>query len=111
MDIGGPTANLETEAASDPKARKEFKDYVRLDEIEAAKHAVRMAVHKALAWLIPITVGFAFILFWMGIAVYAFHMMTPWGWLTEDQLKDIKTVLFSGVLGAIVSQAIKRYLE
>lgn len=72
---------------------------------------MKLAVHKALLWLVPATVILAFTLFWIGVVIYAVHMFSPWGWLQPQQLQDLHTVLFSSVVGAVVAQGIKRYLD
>jgi hypothetical protein len=110
MVVKPPEEGLEAEAAGDATAGMESRNFDRLDEIESAKHAVKIAVHRALAWLVPLSVGFAFVLFWIGIIVYAF-MFTNYGWLPEVRLQELRTILFSSVLGAIVAKGIKNYLD
>jgi hypothetical protein len=112
MAVKPPSQTLEAEAASDSNAGKESKEYARLDEIESAKHSVKMAVHRVLAWLVPGSVMLAFVIFWIGALIYVFHLFIPTcGWLTESQLHDLRTILFSGAIGAVVSQGVKRYLD
>jgi hypothetical protein len=71
-----------------------------------------MAVHRVLAWLVPGSIIAAFVIFWIGVLIYVFHMFIPQhGWLSEAQLHDLRTILFSGAIGAVVSQGVKRYLD
>lgn len=51
---------------------------------------------------------FAFV-FVVSMAVWLFHFLTPWGWLSVDQLSKIQTVIFSGSLGALVSAFAQRH--
>ena len=59
----------------------------------------------------------ALILFWLVIAllsasmmIYAIHTLTPWQWLTDDQLDAIKGFLFSGSLVGFASTYAARNL-
>src|SRR5258708_4435627 len=110
MAVRPPAGNLEEDAQRDSYAGHESKEYYRLDELEAAKHAVAMAIHWALRFLVPASIFLAFIIFWIGIIIYALHLFGL-GWLEENQLHELRAVLFSGVVGAVVSQGIKRYLD
>jgi len=101
----------------DSKASNEAENFGKLGAIQErgarltkAKEDVEVAVHVCLGWIVPGSLIIAFILFWMGVIVYLIHMMSPWGWLKPDQLKELHTVLFSGAIGAIVAQSAKRYI-
>ncbi len=113
MDIKPPDEGIEAEAATDSKAGREVLNFKDLAEIETAqaKHHIKMAVHRTLAWMVPASVILAFVLFWIGITIYSIHMFTNCGWLSDDKLHELRTILFSSVLGAIVSQGMKRYLD
>lgn len=95
----------------DQNAAKEAKNIARLGELEDAKHAVKVNVHFVLSYLVPATVVIAFILFWLGVIIYAWHIFGFCPWLSEVQLNYLKTIIFSGVIGAVVSQGVKRYLD
>ena len=110
MQIKPPDKNLTMEAETDSQAGSESSNFIRLDEIEHAKKRVKMAVHRILAWLVPCSVALAFLLFWIGVGIYSIHMATPYSWLTPEQVQELRTILFSSVLGAVVSQGIKHYL-
>jgi hypothetical protein len=111
MGVKPPGGDVEADATSDSAAKMESAEFGRLAEIEGAKHAVKLAVHKTLSWLVPLSVILAFVLFWVGVVVYAIHLFTPYGWLKPVQLQDLHTILFSSVIGAVVAQGIKRYLD
>ncbi|MDO5101476.1 MAG: hypothetical protein Q4D91_01010 [Lautropia sp.] len=46
---------------------------------------------------------FAFVLF-CAVFIWAWHQLAPewWGWLSKEQLGDIKGTLFNGGMGAII---------
>ena len=43
------------------------------------------------------------------ILVVAWHHLTPWAWLDEEQLADLRTVLFSGAVVGAVSSYFQRH--
>jgi hypothetical protein len=106
--FGSSTAEMEAEASNDPKAAKETKEYARLEAIHQARHEILLHVHVCLGYLIPISLVLAFLLYWVGVLIYAIHMFSP-GWLAEDKLHELRAVLFSGFVGAAISQGIKKY--
>jgi hypothetical protein len=106
--FGGSTAELEAQAENDPKAAKEDNEFARLEAIQQARHAILLHVHICLGYLIPISLVLAFLLYWAGVLVYAIHMFSH-GWLAEDKLHELRAVLFSGFVGAAVSQGIRKY--
>lgn len=53
----------------------------------------------------------SFFLFAAAIAVYAIQLMTPWGWLKADQLKELHTLIFSGAIGALVARGVKHFSD
>jgi hypothetical protein len=52
------------------------------------------------------TVGLAALTMFL---VLVWHYVTPWHFLSEEQLNNIKQILFSGTLGAALSGVAKRY--
>jgi hypothetical protein len=67
-------------------------------------------VDQALETLIPLSVVLAFAGFWIGTAVYFYHLVGP-GWLNGGQLEHLRTLLFSGAIGATLSAHAKRFLS
>ena len=110
MVVKLPRGDLEEEAKGDSAARHESKDFDRLDQLDDAKHAVKLAIHKVLLWLIPGSVILFFMLYWVGVVIYAIHMVSK-GWLLDPQIHELRAVLFSGFVGAVISQGIKRFLD
>ncbi|MFM9864411.1 MAG: hypothetical protein ACKVRO_12465 [Micropepsaceae bacterium] len=75
------------------------------------KRVIYVGVYRALASVVPATVIFAFVAFWLGAAIYLFHLVAPVGWLSTNQLQDLKTILLSGATGAFVSTRVTKYLS
>lgn len=110
MVVKLPRANLEEEAKGDSDAKHEDKEFYRLDQLDDAKHAVKMAIHRVLLWLIPGSVILFFALYWVGVVIYAIHLVSR-GWMPEDKIHELRAVLFSGFVGAVISQGIKKFLD
>lgn len=93
-----PDAEAEKSKWPDPASLQGTKDE---NTLRLLRHSGRIAV--CLMWF------FAFV-FVASMAVWLFHFLTPWGWLTEPQLSKIQTVVFSGSLGALVSAFAQKHI-
>lgn len=49
--------------------------------------------------------------FMASLGAWVIHYITPWCWLTPEQLSKIQSVIFSGSLGAIVSAYMQKQLS
>jgi hypothetical protein len=38
-------------------------------------------------------------------------LLTPWGWLTPEQQKELHTLIFSSAIGALVARGVKHFSE
>lgn len=68
---------------------------------------------KVYGWvLVVLTIVFAF-LFIASLVSWACHYVMPegWGWLKDNQLSKIQSIIFSGTLGAIVSTVVGRQIS
>lgn len=52
-----------------------------------------------------------FLIFCVFGVVWAFHMVTPWGWLRQDQLDKIQGLLTGGVIFGLVADHVKKRLN
>lgn len=43
----------------------------------------------------------------MGV-VWVLHIVTPWGWLCPSQLDTIKNTLFSGAIGGLIADRLRK---
>ena len=51
------------------------------------------------------TICTVFVLMIAAILVVAVHHLTPWSWLSEERLRDLRAFLFSGaIIGAVTTQ-------
>lgn len=112
------TSELQAPAWLTPLAREEWERVagelyamgvaMPIDTVALAAYC-ECYIHWCLGWLIPGSLVLAFAIYWVGVIVYAIHMVTP-GWLPEPKLHELRAVLFSGFVGAAVSQGIRKYL-
>jgi len=81
------------------------------DEISAQKKWNTLLIHKAFGWIIPSAITLAFVFFTVVLGVYIAHLILPASmrWLTAEELKDIHSMLFSGVVGGAIAVAAKTY--
>lgn len=42
---------------------------------------------------------------------YVWHLVTPWDYLSEDQIEKINTILSSAILASVLSSRFKRYFS
>ncbi len=110
MSVKPPIRGLEAESKDDSSASIEVREFKRLDQLSAAQHGIKMNVHTVLAYLVPGTIIFFFLLYGAGVIIYAIHMVSD-GWMPESKIHELRAVLFSGFIGAVISQGIKRYLD
>ena len=45
------------------------------------------------------------------LAVWLVHFLSPYGWLTGEQLSKIQSVIFSGSIGALVSAFAQKHFD
>lgn len=97
--------------ASDDKAKKEVRDWERLDEIEDGNHKHRLAVIKHFGW-IQVSLMWLFSLgFAAALIVWLWHFITPWKWLEESQLSTIQSVILSGGIGSFVTAMAQKNIK
>ncbi len=98
--------------ADDSMSGREEDNWKRLEELSRAKHDNALAIHKTIKWLIPCALILGFLGFASMSLVYVSHLLLPLDlrWLTEDELKHIHSMIFSGVVGAAIALLAKLYL-
>lgn len=50
------------------------------------------------------------LIFIISLGAWTIHYTTAWCWLTAEQLSKIQSVIFSGVIGAVVSSYAQKYV-
>ena len=95
------------------RAKKEEEAYSKKRNLEKAdrehkrNERIRDVIAGGTLWLIRAIILSVFIT----VIVVAFHHLAPdrWHWLSEDQLTDLRTVLFSGAVVGAVSSYVQRH--
>ena len=81
------------------RTRRKIDQMLREDEVHSHLHRIVVAGLYLLAASAAL----------MFLAVL-WHLVTPWKLLSDDQIADLKQLLFSGAIGAGASGLAKRYL-
>lgn len=97
----------------DARAKKEADAYTKKRDLEKVTNEhkrneeIRDVISSGTLWLIRAIIFSVFIT----IIVVAFHHLAPenWQWLSEGQLADLRTVLFSGAVVGAVSSYVQRH--
>lgn len=107
-------------ADTDTLATQEQKQWIDYDDLNNAKRNNTIVVHKTIGWLIPIALVFSFLMFLMLGAVYAAHLVLPdrctatmgWcDWLSQNELQQIHSIIFSSVVGGAIALVAKTYFS
>ena len=100
-------------APKDALARGEERFYPDEQALKGQKAQNDITWLKAYGVVIVVLMVVFALLFILSIVAWAWHYITPtyWSWLIDDQLSKIKTVIFSGSLGGIVSIVAQKQLS
>src|SRR5688572_28107405 len=96
----------------DSLSSREVKEWKRLDELSKARHENALAIHKTIKWLIPGALILGFLGFAALVGVYILHLILPVGerWLAPNEVQNIHSMIFSGVVGGAIALLAKMYL-
>ena len=91
-------------------ARKEDKGWDDLEKVKLQNDKMWLTVYGKI--LLGITIVFA-VAFMAALLAWVWHYLSPkgWHWLEDYQLSKIQSVLFSGGMGAIISNIIRTQIE
>ncbi|WP_292085356.1 MULTISPECIES: hypothetical protein [unclassified Brevundimonas] len=96
--------------AADTKGSEE----VRLWGNDEALQGMKRRNHGRLLWLwgwiVPALMIMFTLLFVGSIMAWGIHYLTPWKWLSSEQLAKIQSVIFSGSLGALVTSYVQKHV-
>jgi hypothetical protein len=108
-----PEPALEVGWEQDATSQREAQYWDEYDEVGFQNRSNTVKIHKAIGWCIPIAIIFAFVCFLVASGVYLAHIVLPAScrWLTDPELDQLHTILFSGIVGAAVTQAARTYLS
>lgn len=97
--------------AKDDKAKLEEKLWGDEDSLRGVKLQNDILWHRVYGWAVVVVMCFFVIVFMASLGAWVFHYVTPWSWLSPEQLSKIQSVIFSGSLGAIVSAYMQKQLS
>ena len=108
-----PAPVLEPDWQDDPVSNFELENWDRLDRLSRQKKENELRFHKALGCCIPIAIALAFVGLAAALVVYLVHMLGPpsWRWLSADEVQHLHNMLFSGVVGAALAEAVRHYMK
>jgi hypothetical protein len=86
---------------------RNWPDERKLREVELNN---QIWVQRVLGIIVPALMLLFTSLFAGSLLAWVWHYLTPWPWLSSDQLSKIQSVLFSGGLGALVSSYVQRHI-
>lgn len=92
-------------------AVREEKSWPDEKALQGVKRKNDVLWHRTYGIVVVIMMIFLVLIFIASLGVWVFHYVTPWQFLTSDQLSKIQSVIFSGSLGAIVSAYMQRQLS
>lgn len=97
--------------AENALAAKEEKNWPDEDALTGVKRRNDIWWHTCYGIVVVFVMVFLVLIFLASLGVWVFHHITPWQFLTPEQLSKIQSVIFSGSLGAIVSSYMQKQLN
>ncbi|MBB6262520.1 hypothetical protein FHS77_003096 [Paenochrobactrum gallinarii] len=92
-------------------SRKEEANWDDVDKLQGVKASNDILWHKCYGLIVVFLMVFFVLVFVASLGAWIIHQITPWCWLTPEQLSKIQSVIFSGSLGAIVSSYMQKQLQ
>jgi hypothetical protein len=92
-------------------AKKEEKNWPDEDALRGIKRKNDILWHKVYGIAVVVVMVVLVAVFIASLAVWVIHYITPWHFLSEEQLSKIQSVIFSGSLGAVVSTYMQKQLS
>lgn len=96
--------------ASDELAKKEEKHWGDDEALQGIKRKNHGRMLSVWGWIVPTLMVLFTLLFAAALMIWSFHFLSPWGWLSSDQLARLQSIIFSGSIGAVVSTYVQRTL-
>ncbi|MEM1388803.1 MAG: hypothetical protein AAF748_13590 [Pseudomonadota bacterium] len=95
---------------SDQTAQAEKSDWPNPEALQGTKDENTLRLLRNSGVIAVVLMWFFAVVFMASMAVWLIHYLTPFGWLDEQQLSRIQTVVFSGSLGALVSAFAQKHI-
>lgn len=95
---------------TDPVAKAERSDWPDEQSLKGTKDKNTLLLLRHSGRIAVCLMWFFALVFVASVGVWIVHFLTPYNWLTQDQLSKIQTVVFSGGLGAVVSAFAQKHI-
>lgn len=108
-----PQPDLGTGWEDDSTSAREERYWGDYEKVTRIKNNNTANIHRVIGWCIPVAIVSSFTGFLVIAAVYIVHIVGPicWRWLSTEEVDAIHNMLFSGVVGAAVTQGTRIYLQ
>ncbi len=97
--------------ADNARAVKEEKNWPDENALQGIKRRNDIWWHTAYGVVVVVVMVVLVALFIASLSIWVWHHITPYQFLTPEQLSKIQSVIFSGRLGAIVSGYMQKQLS
>jgi len=92
------------------QAKAEERNWPDEDRLKGVKLRNDILWHRVYGWIVALMMIFFSLVFVASLGVWIIHYITAYGWLTDEQLSKIQSVIFSGSIGAVVSSYMQKQL-
>lgn len=109
-----PPVNIPVEDpawADNGRAKTEEKLWSSEEKLKGVKDRNDIWWHTCYGIVVVVVMIVLVLIFLASLVVWVIHHITPYQFLTPDQLSKIQSVIFSGSLGAIVSSYMQKQLN
>lgn len=96
---------------TDDKAKKEVEYWPDEDKLRGLARKNQELWVRLLGPIVGFIMVFFSVAFILAFGSWIWHYLTPWSWLAPEQLSKIQSVIFSGVLGGVVSSYAQKHLN
>ena len=97
--------------ADDSDAKQEEKLWAKEEKLRGTHIDNDITWARIFGYIVASLMVFFTVLFVGSLGAWFFHYLTPWSWLSTDQLSKIQSVVFSGTIGAVVSSYAQKHVE
>lgn len=96
----------------DPAAARENEAQGYLDQIDKVKTGAKIRAIRHSGFLVVALMYFGAILMMSTVSIWFWHYLAPerWCWMTEEHLRQIQTIVFSGSFAAVISIVAQQYI-
>ena len=95
----------------DSLAKSEDKNWTDEDSLRGQRNTNNLRFLRVYGWIVVVLMVFFSVLFGTSLLIWSLHYLTPIGWLTDDQLSKIQSVIFSGTLGAVIANVFRNQIS